>query len=209
MEAITIKADTRAVGTKAARAVRRDGNVPCVLYGHHVEPVAFQVPELALKPLIYTAELHVVHLEVEGQAWDCVMKDIVFHPITDRPIHADFQALQRGELVTLTVPVQFHGTPQGQKEGGDTQYIVHELEVRCLPKDIPSHIDVEVGHLNIGDAIHVGDLSVENLEFVASNDRTVVTVVPPRGGLGALDEEEEGGLDVDLEAGETEEETEA
>ncbi len=191
MEAITINAAPREAGKKGSKSVRRAGNVPCVLYGHNVEPVTFQVPELALKPLIFTSELHVAHIEMEGEAWDCVMKAIDFHPVTDRPIHADFLVLQRGEAVTLTVPVQFHGTPVGQKEGGDTQLLLHEIQVNCLPKDIPSHIDVDIANLQIGDAIHVRDLDVPGVTIVESPDKTVVSVVPPRGGLAALEAEEE------------------
>lgn len=199
METITIDAAPRGVGKQAARAVRREGNVPCVLYGHHVDPVAFQVPELSLHPLIYTTELHVVRVQVEGASWDCVVKDIDFHPVTDRPIHVDFQVLQSGERMTLTVPVRYHGTPAGQKEGGDTQVLAHEVEIRCLPKDIPSYIDVDIEALNIGDAIHIGDLEVPGVEFVAEPGRTIVTVVAPR--LAAALEEEEAEVGLELEEG--------
>ena len=118
MNAITLEATTREVGTKASRALRRTGNVPCVLYGHNVEPVTFQVPELALRPLIYTDEFHQVELIIDGQQWTCMMKDIDFHPVSDRPIHADFQVLKRGEKITVVVPVQLTGTPLGKLEGG-------------------------------------------------------------------------------------------
>lgn len=186
MEAITLEAADRGVGKKAVRAVRRSGNVPCVLYGHRAEPVAFQIPESALKPLIYTTETHVVTIELDGQEWSCIMKEAAFHPVTDRPIHADFLVLEAGEMVSLIVPVQFHGTPIGQKEGGNTQVILHELEVRCLPKDIPSHIDVDVSNLAIGDAIHIEDIVVEGGELLGRPEQTIVTVVPPR-----VEEEEE------------------
>lgn len=188
MDAITIPAAPRQAGKQGAKAARRQGQVPCVLYGHHVEPVTFQVPELALKPLIYTAERHVVRIELDGSAWEAVTKAIDFHPVTDRPIHVDFQALQRGEKLILSIPVQFHGTPVGQREGGDTQILAHELQIRVLPKDIPTHIDVEIGELQIGQAIHVRDLDVPGVEFIDAPDKTVVAVVPPRGGLG-LEEE--------------------
>jgi large subunit ribosomal protein L25 len=202
MDNITLKGEPRETGTSRARATRREGMVPCVLYGQHDEPVAFKVHELALHPLIYTDETHVVSVEVEGKAFECVMKEVEFHPVTDRPIHADFQVLTAGESVTLTVPVQYHGTPVGQTEGGDTQVIVHELTVRCLPKDIPSHIDVEIGALNIGDSIHVGDIDAGNVEVLTSTSQTMVTVVPPR--IAAAEVEEEGAL-LDVEEGEAEE----
>lgn len=199
MDTITLKGEPRATGTRKSRAVRREGNVPCVLYGQHDEPVAFQVHELALHPLIYTDETHVVSVSVDGKAYDCVMKQVEFHPVTDRPIHADFQVLTAGEAITLTVPVQYHGTPVGQTEGGDTQVILHEMQVRCLPKDIPSHIDVEISHLNIGDSIHVGDLDAGTLEFLSPASQTMVTVVAPK--LTAADaEEDEAALEAAEEA---------
>jgi large subunit ribosomal protein L25 len=208
MDTITLQGEPRATGTSHARATRREGMVPCVLYGHHDDPIAFKVAELSLHPLIYTDETHVISIEVDGKSFDCIMKEVEFHPVTDRPIHADFQVLTAGEALTLTVPVQYHGTPVGQTEGGDTQVIIHELTVRCLPKDIPSHIDVDISHLNIGDSIHVGDIDAGAIEFVTPDRQTMVTVVPPR--LVAVDLDEEGEeLIGDLEEGEEAEESDA
>jgi large subunit ribosomal protein L25 len=166
---------------------------------------SFQGPELELHPLIYTDETHVVSVNVEGKAYDCVMKQVEFHPVTDRPIHADFQVLTAGEAITLTVPVQYHGTPVGQTEGGDTQVILHEMQVRCLPKDIPSHIDVEISHLNIGDSIHVVTRSGQ-FEFLAPERQTMVTVVAPKIVAADVDEDAESLL-ADSEEGEADEPT--
>ena len=190
MDAITIDAQDREVGKKATRSVRLAGNVPCILYGHHTDPVAFQVPELELKQLIYTSETHVVNISLGGKKYNCIMKTADFHPVTDRTIHADFQVLEKGERITLTIPVQFHGTPIGQKEGGDTQIVLHELEARCLPANIPSHVDVDISELAIGDAIHIGDIEMEGVEWLGRETQTVVTVVPPR----VLEVEEEAEL---------------
>lgn len=193
MDVITLEAQGRDTGTKAARAVRRAGNVPCVLYGHHVDPVAFQVFELDLRPVIYTSETHRIAIQIDGESYDCIVKHADFHPVTDRVSHVDFQVLQAGEKITLTIPVRFHGVPVGQvDQGGDTQYNTHELEVRCLPADIPGHIDVDVSGLSIGDAVHVGDLDVPNVEFTDADSRTLVVVLPPRLAAGEPLEGEEG-----------------
>ncbi|HEX7071369.1 MAG TPA: 50S ribosomal protein L25 [Rhodothermales bacterium] len=181
MDVITIEATPREPGKKGARAARRAGEVPCVLYGPHVDSVAFKVPEVALKPLIFTAETHRVEVKVNGKKWNCILKDITFHPLSDTPIHADFQVLVKGSKITIMVPVQYHGTPIGQiEDGGEGQAVVHEVEVTCLPDNIPSHIDVDVSHLRIGETIHIGDLKVEGVEFTASSDRTIYSVVAPR-----------------------------
>lgn len=197
MEAITLEAQDRDVGKKATRAVRRAGNVPCVLYGHHTDSVSFQIPEASLKQLIYTTETHVVNVKLDGKEYSCILKDADLHPVTDRPIHADFLVLEAGEMVTLVVPVRYHGTPLGQKEGGNTQVILHEIEVRCLPQDIPAHIEVDIAGLNIGDAIHIEDLEVEGAEIIGRPEQTVVTVVAPRA-LEEVEEEEEE-LEVELD----------
>ena len=210
MDVITLEAQPREAGKKAARAARRNGDVPCVLYGHHVEPVAFQVPEKSLKPLIFTHETHLVSIEIDSNAWECVVKDIAFHPVTDRPMHADFQVLQEGEMVTLAVPVRYIGTAIGQTEGGHLSFLLHELEVSCLPKDIPSQIEVDITNIGIGDAVHVGDLEVENIDIHAPDDQVLMTILRPRVVIEevALDEEgvegEEGEAAEDAEGGDEE-----
>ncbi len=181
MDVITIEAQPRKTGKSAARAARRKGLVPGIIYGHHVEPVAFQVPELALRPLIHTQESHRVALTVDGKRFDCILKDIDFHPVTDRPIHVDFQVLRAGEKITLNVPVHYIGAPIGQVEqGGDTNIIVHELTISCLPKDIPTAIEVDVTRLSIGESIHLADINVPNVTFLDPPDKTLVTVLAPR-----------------------------
>lgn len=199
MDVITLEAGTRKVGKGGARAVRREGNVPCVLYGHHVEPVAFHVPELSLKPLIYTTETHLVKISLGKDAWECIVKDIDFHPVTDRPIHADFQVLQEGEPITLIVPVRYVGVAKGQTAGGRVNHLVHELEVTCLPKDIPSQIDVDVTDVGIGDAIHVRDLNLEELTINAPAELTLVNVKVKRGVEEEVEEGEEGEVEATSE----------
>lgn len=190
MDAMKLEGLPRETGKRATRSARNAGMVPCILYGHRNEPVAFQVPVQALNPLIYTEETHVVRVEVEGESWDAIMKQADFDPVTDVVRHADFQVLTAGEAITITVPVQFLGTPVGQTEGGDTQVVLHDVTLRCLPKDIPSHIEVDIAQLAIGDAIHVRDLEVEGVEFITPPQQTLVTVVPPRLEALATDEEE-------------------
>lgn len=180
MDALTFDIEKRAVGKSAARAIRRAGNVPCVLYGHRMDPVAFHLAEEHVRKLVYTAETHIVEVRLEGETFRCILKDAALHPVTDRPMHADFMALRAGEALTITVPVHFEGTPVGQREGGAVQVLMHELEVRCLPRHIPSRIEVDISDLSIGDAIHLGDLEEENIAFLGRPEQAVVTVAAPR-----------------------------
>ena len=191
MDIIALPAVARTPGKSASRAVRRAGSVPCVLYGHHVSQVTFQVPEKSLLPLIYTDETHLVQIFMDGGAWECILKDIAFHPVTDRPLHVDFQVLQAGEEVTIAVPVQYRGTPAGQTKGGRPNYSVTELPVTCLPRDIPSHIEVDVSGIEIGQSVHVGDLDWPALEFGAPDNQILMAVLRPRAAEIQVDEEGE------------------
>ncbi len=176
---MTLDARSRETGKKAARRVRRDGHVPCVLYGAHIDPVHLQVEALPLKRLAFGRSANQVQITMDGQEWNCVLKDVDLHPVTDDPIHADFQALTEGERITITVPLRFIGTPVGQKEGGDTQHVLTQLTVSCLPKDIPGQIEVDISGLQIGEAFHVSDLALENVEIEMNPQQTLVTVVAP------------------------------
>lgn len=207
MDVITLDAKTREPGKKATKALRREDLVPCVLYGHGIEPMHIGVPTLTLRPLIFTHEAHRIALNIDGKEWDCVLKNVDFDPLSDDPRHADFQVLIEGEKVRLTVPLQFTGTPAGKEEGGVTEMILTEVEVLCLPKDMRSSVEVDISELNIGDAIHIRELQVEGLEFLAPADQTVVAVYGRGTHLEELEEDAE--AEAEAEAAAAEEEGEA
>ncbi len=180
MNIVEISATTRDTGKGAARSLRRNDKIPVVLYGPNQEPRSLAIEEADVLPLVFTNETSLVRLASNGDQWECILKDIDFHPVTDRPLHADFLALTEGEELTLSVPLRFQGTPIGQTEGGYTQFLFNELEIRCVPKDIPSALEVDISELEIGDAVHIEDIEVEGVTFTDAPERTVVTVVPPR-----------------------------
>jgi len=192
MDVITLAAKPRTPGKGPARAARRAEEVPCVLYGHNEEPVVFQVAEKSLLPLIYTDEFHRVQVDIEGRSLSCVLKHVDFHPVSDRPMHADFQLLKTGEVITLTVPVRYVGTPVGQRDGGRVQVFFHELEITCLPKDIPDHIEVDVSALAIGDVIHLSNIEIEGVTFGAGADTLLYSVMAARVEVEPTAEELEG-----------------
>lgn len=182
MDKLTLSVKSREAGKKTARAARRDREVPCVLYGHGIDAVLFQVPELDLRPLIYTAEKRTVEITVQGGATQtCILKSLVMHPITDRPFHADFLALNADEPVRVTVPLQFVGAAPALREGLMLSYALHDLEITALPRDIPGHIDVDVSALTgVHDAVRFSDLTLpEGVTAILDADATVVAVVPP------------------------------
>ncbi|MXW14461.1 MAG: 50S ribosomal protein L25 [Rhodothermaceae bacterium] len=198
MNVISISAQARTPGKASARAARRQGNVPCVLYGRHVDAHPFVTSERSLHPLIFTDRTHIVNVSLGDDSWECIVKDVTYHPVTDRPMHVDFQALQAGEKVTLSIPLNFIGVSVGQSKGGSPQFVLNELLVSCFPRDIPARIDIDVSEVDIGDSIHLRDLEEETLEFLAPEDQILITVTRPR----TVEEEEE----VDQEVEEEEEE---
>ncbi len=197
MDVVTLSAQSRAPGKKGARALRRDGNVPCVLYGRGLETVAFQIEEKSLGSLIYSAETHLVKIQVEDDEWECIVKDIAFHPVTDRPLHADFQVLSQHSKVTLTVPIRYLGTPVGQAHGGKISVVINDVAVSCLPRHIPSQIDVDTTQVEIGQSIHIGDLDFEHLEFLAPADQILMAIERPR--MEVEEETEESTVDEEEE----------
>jgi large subunit ribosomal protein L25 len=178
MDATVIEAQPRETGSKAARDIRQNNRVPCVLYGPTVESTPLQVPIPALNKLIHGRTAPVAEVALDGDTYNCILKDFELHPITDRPLHADFQALADGRKVTLTVPIHYQGVPLGQQNGGDTQMIVRELTISVLPENIPSQIDVAIEDLAIGDSIHVYDLDVD-YDIKMASGQTLITVVAP------------------------------
>ncbi len=178
MDATVIEAQSRETGSKAARAVRKNDNVPCILYGPTVESTPLQVPIPAVNKLIHGRTAPVAEVQLDGETYNCILKDFDLHAITDRPLHADFQALEEGRKVTLTVPIHFQGVPLGQKNGGDTQMIVRELTISVLPENIPAQIDIDIEDLAIGDSIHIYDLDVD-YDIKMADAQTLVTVVAP------------------------------
>jgi large subunit ribosomal protein L25 len=182
MAEISLKANLRTVANKGAnKKLRREKRVPGVYYAKTAEPIVIDVAENALNPLIYTAETHLVSLEIEGrEPLSCVVKEFQFDPVTDRPVHFDLQGISKDEKVQVEVPVVITGTAVGIKNGGLLQHSVHKLEVECLAIHMPEHIVIDVKKLELGAAIHVGDLKYDNLTFITPAETAIVSVVHQR-----------------------------
>lgn len=182
MDSITLTAaEARETGKKAVKATRNEDRVPCVLYGPSTEPVHFSVPTLDLRPLIHTTETYRVEISVDGEDHEAILKHVDFHPVTEAPLHVDFLALTKGQRLTLSVPIHLEGTAPGVKAGGQLAQPLHELEIASLPKDIPGHISIDISTMQLGDSLHVGDLSLgDTIEVLTDPVRTIVTITAPR-----------------------------
>ena len=181
MEKVVLKANVRTTTTKTStKTLRREGRVPGVFYSKHDQPVSIDVEENLIKPLVYTSEAHLISLQIDKEEHECVIKEVQFDPVTDKIIHFDLLGLTVGEKFQLEVPIQFHGSPIGVKEGGLLQTSLHKVEIECLPKDIPQHIDLNIQNLKLGDAIHVSDLNIEGITVLNPEDTLIVAVVHPK-----------------------------
>ncbi len=182
MEKVVLKANVRTTTAKSSNnSLRREGRVPGIFYSKHSQPISVDVAEKSIKPLVFTSEAHLISLQLnENEEHECVIKDVQFDPVTDRVIHFDLLGLTVGEKFQLEVPIQFHGSPVGVKEGGVLQTLIHKLDIECLPKDIPQHLDLNIQDLKLGDAIHVADLNLENITILNPAETVIVAVTHPK-----------------------------
>jgi large subunit ribosomal protein L25 len=169
------------LGNSTTKTARKKGFIPGVFYFKNSPAVAISVKDTALNPFVYTSEVRIINLQIEGveKAQNCILKDIQFDPVSDKPIHFDLLGILENEKIKVEVPIKLVGAPIGVRDGGVVQHSLHSLEVECLPAHIPSHIDVHIEDLKIGDAFHVSDLNLENVEILFSPEATIVAVVPP------------------------------
>ena len=182
MAVMTLNAQKREeIASSAVKTSRMKGSVPGVYYYKGTPSLPLYVKNSALKPFVYTSEVHIINLKIEGsnEQYSCILKDVQFDPVKDTPIHFDLLGISENEKIKLDVPITLVGAPAGVKEGGVLQHTLHKLEVECFPKNIPSHIDVNIESLMIGDSIHVSDLEHKDYEILDSPDAIIVAVVPP------------------------------
>jgi large subunit ribosomal protein L25 len=182
MEKKALKANIRNQISKSARSsLRRSGKVPGIFYSRVNKPIPIEVLEKAIRPFVFTSKTHLISLEVENDKnYECVVKDIQFDPVTEAIVHFDLLGLIEGEKFQLEVPIQYHGTAIGIKEGGIVQQVLHKLEIECYPKDIPQFLTIDITNLKLGDAIHPTDLSFENISILTPPKSVIVTVVHPK-----------------------------
>ena len=182
MSEINLKAKKREEYKEATlNQLRKKGVIPGIYYGHGVGNINIAATEIELRPIIYTTESHIVNLSVEGDSlsYSCILKDVQFHPVSDKPLHFDLIALKEGETITIEVSVHLIGTAPGIRDGGVLQHMLHKLEVECLPKNIPSHIDVDISNLNMNDSVKISDLKLESIKILNDENASIVSVVPP------------------------------
>lgn len=181
MAEVVLNAELRQQKGKQAKHTRWQGMVPGVYYTRGEKNIDIQVSSIILNPLVFTAETKVIDLRLpDGTSRKCIVKDVQFDPVSDRPIHFDLQGLHENERLTLKIPVVLTGgIPKGVRDGGTLQHMIHKISLSCLPKDIPEKIEINVEELDINHFIHVRDLNVPNVTILETPESSVVGVLPP------------------------------
>ncbi len=164
------------------KRLRREGRIPAVLYGHKEKTKQISVDHKEFKRVLdaLKEETVVVNLKVGSKSYACVIKSLQQNPLNEELMHIDFQHIHKKEKIKATVPIHAVGEAPGVEKGGIMDIHLHEVVVRCLPDALPSHIDVDVSNLDLGEAIHLRELTVDNIEYELSLDTTVISILVPR-----------------------------
>jgi large subunit ribosomal protein L25 len=180
MQESQLKARLReGTGKGPSRRLRRKGEVPCVLYGIKKDTIKLSINRKELEKLLGEA-YSVIEIIYDNIKQSAVIKDIQYHPVKGDIIHLDLQRIQAGQEITVAVPLKFVGVAPGVKMGGIFQELRSELEITCMPKYIPNEIEVDISEMNIGDAIHISDLNLENISIRADKKMTLCSVAAPK-----------------------------
>lgn len=183
MKEVSISASRRELlGKGPARQSRMAGNIPAVVYGPEVEPIPVAIEERSFRAAMKGAGSlsSLINLEVDGKSNKVVLREIQRDPITSRILHMDFHAISMTKPLHISIPIRFEGSPRGVlTDGGIMQITMRELEISCLPSDIPEMLEVDVADLGIGDSIHVKDVTLDKVTILAPEQRTIVVIAAP------------------------------
>jgi len=174
------------LGKKASKLIRKEGLIPCNIYGEakgeNGLPVAmsFVAPMAELRKVVYTPHIYVVNLNIDGEEHKAVLKELQFHPVTDALLHVDFYEINETKPITIGIPVKLNGLAQGVRDGGRISLSIRKINVTAPYQAIPEQLDIDVTNLGIGKSIKVGSLSFEGLKIATSPEVIVCSVKATR-----------------------------
>lgn len=190
MEKVSLSGSVRKnVGKKDAKLMRREGLIPCVVYGNK-EQVHFSVKENDIKKIVFTPNVYLIDLDVDGKKVQAILKDVQIHPVTDRVLHADFQEVVEGKKVKVDIPIHIKGLSIGVKNGGKLVQNFRKLTAEALADNLPDVVDIDVTDVKIGGKIRVGEIDIQEVSFLNPEAAVVVAVQMARGAKGNEDEVE-------------------
>ncbi len=192
MKQIAISGTVRTdLGKKAAKTLRKNGDIPCVIYGEkrgeNGLPVAthFTVSEKEINKIIFTPHIYLINVTIDGAEHKAILKETQFHPVTDKVLHVDFLEVHPEKPITMGVPVVAKGLAEGVRAGGRLMMMIRKLQVRAVYDAIPEKLDVDVTTLGLGKSIKAGQLSYDGLEIITPKEVIVCTVKMTRAAMGA------------------------
>ncbi|PKP11595.1 MAG: 50S ribosomal protein L25 [Bacteroidetes bacterium HGW-Bacteroidetes-4] len=190
MKTFDLKGNKRTeLGKKSTRELRKQELVPCVLYGG-VENIHFSVISKDFKDLVYTPNVYLVNLDIDGKKFRAAMQNIQFNSVSDEIEHVDFLEISDTKLMNIQIPVKLTGVSEGVKQGGKLMLKMRKLRVKGIPKDFPDTLDIDISALMLGKSIKVGELSFKNLELLDPKNAVVTTVRLTRSAMSAKQQAE-------------------
>lgn len=201
MKKVEIKAELReSVGKADSKNLRKQDQIPCVLYGNG-ENIHFHTHENSFKDIVYTPNAYLVTIDVSGKKYEAVLRDIQYHPVSDKILHADFFQVHEKEPVWIRVPVVLEGSSIGVLNGGRLVQKMRKVRIKGLPSVLPDELKIDITDLAIGKSIKIADLNIEGLEFLEPGNAVLVLVKTARAVVLAEDEEEGEGEEGEGEEG--------
>ena len=192
MKEINVKGQKRSnLGKKASKEMRKEGMIPCNLYGEakdangQPEAVAFMVPMAELRKVVYTPHIYVINLDIDGKKHTAIMKELQFHPVTDALLHVDFFEINEKKDISIGIPVNLVGHAQGVRDGGRMSLSIRKLVVKAPYKQIPEKLDIDVTAMTIGKSIKAGELNFDGLEIITPKDVVICSIKMTRAAAAA------------------------
>ena len=185
------------LGKKFSKNLRKNGNIPCVIYSKGKDPVHICVKNNELRKIIYNPSTFILDIKVNDKNYNTIIRDSQFHPLSEDILHVDFLELSENEMVSLEIPVKIIGNSIGVRNGGQLNLVMRKLLIKSFPKNIPDTIDIDITELRIGQSIRILDLNNENYKFLQPESAVIVSVKTARNVVeeAGEEEEEEGGED--------------
>jgi len=192
MRSIAIEGKKREdLGSKSAKALRREGMVPCVIYGTG-ENIHFATEVTSFKDILYTAEALLIEITLDGkEQYKAVVRDWQFHPVTDELLHCDFYHFVEGKEITIDVPIKLIGNAKGVRNGGRLKVNLRKLPVKATLDNMPGVLELNIEALKIGEALRVEDVTTGGFEIMREPSRAILTIQTSRNVVALDDDDEE------------------
>lgn len=176
MKTVSLSGSLRgSVGKKDAKLQRRAGKIPCVLYGGK-EQIHFVADEKSFSKILFTPEVNIIRITIDGKDYDTIYQEIQFHPVTDRLLHVDFLQVLPDKPVTIAIPVKSEGVSPGVLKGGRLEKKLRKVRVKALAQYLPEYIMINISSMEIGDSVKIGDLKIDHVTFLDAPTNVVIAV---------------------------------